>query len=239
MEPAHLDFGLPSTFVNLFSGLETGELFGDVTQEFIGPGFSGRRLKEQSTAFGLNLTRHWLSHLLKFGWDGQRTRVNGTEGTQIFDLVLATVDDFARYDLENAGVHATLVSEGLGPAGDSVHLRNTYNGLFAQDDWKLSRNITLNLGVGEAVADKKVLDNAVATTAGRVVVTEYPNCAESQLGNLLRSCPDGSREADSRLRWCEHRRVPGHSLPPAVLWCPDGWSAPLWRAVPESQPYRC
>ena len=145
--PAHLEFGPASTFVNLFSGLETGELFGDVTQEFIGPGFSPSGQSERSASFGFNVTRHFASHVVKFGWDGQRTRVKGTEGTQIFDLVLATVDDFERYGLENSGVHATLVSEGLGPAGDSVHLRNTYNGLFAQDDWKLSRNITLNLGV--------------------------------------------------------------------------------------------
>ena len=48
--PAHLDFGMPSTFVNLFSGLKTGELFGDVTQETIGPGFSARRLTEQSAS---------------------------------------------------------------------------------------------------------------------------------------------------------------------------------------------
>ena len=147
VQPAHLDFGVPSTFVNLFSGLETGELFGDVTQETIGPGFSARRLTEQSASVGVNLTRQWSAHVLKFGWDGQHTRVKGTEGTQIFDLVLATVDDFERYDLENSGVHATLVSEGLAPTGDAVHLRNTYNGLFAQDDWKLSRGVTLNLGL--------------------------------------------------------------------------------------------
>ena len=147
VQPAHLDFGMPSTFVNLFSGLETGELFGDVTQETIGPGFSARRLTEQSASVGVNLTRQWSAHVMKFGWDGQHTRVDGTEGTQIFDLVLATVDDFERYDLENSGVHATLVSEGLAPTGDAVHLRNTYNGLFAQDDWKLSRTVTLNLGL--------------------------------------------------------------------------------------------
>jgi Carboxypeptidase regulatory-like domain/TonB dependent receptor-like, beta-barrel len=145
--PAHLELGLPSTFVNLFSGLETGELFGDATQETIGPGFSGSRLDEQSVAWGLNLTRQLSAHVVKFGWDAQRTRVNGAEGTQIFDLVLATVSDFERYDLANAGVHATLVSKGLGPAGDVVHLRNMYNGLFVQDDWHLGRNTTINMGV--------------------------------------------------------------------------------------------
>jgi len=53
--PTHLELGLPSTFVNLFSTLTTGALFGDVTREIVGPGITPLRLKQDYISTGHTL----------------------------------------------------------------------------------------------------------------------------------------------------------------------------------------
>jgi hypothetical protein len=65
--PAHLELGLPSTYVNLFSGLKTGALFGDVTQSLVGPGYSPLELKEDYVSLEVNVTRQYSRHALKTG----------------------------------------------------------------------------------------------------------------------------------------------------------------------------
>jgi hypothetical protein len=145
--PSHLELGMPSTYVNLFSSLNTGALFGDTTQETVGPGYSPLELDEDSLAFGANLARQFSRHTIKFGWDFERTRVNGVESVNIFDVLLATVPDFDQYGLANSGVHITFTQAGQTPEQNNIRLRNSYNGLFFQDDWKLRSNLTLNAGL--------------------------------------------------------------------------------------------
>lgn len=145
--PSHLELGMPSTFVNLFSSLNTGALFGDTTQEIVGPGYSPLRLGEDSLAFGSNLSKQFSHHTIKFGWDFERTRVNGIESINIFDVLLATVPDFDQYGLTNSGVHITFTQAGETPELNNIRLRNSYNGLFFQDDWKIRKNFTLNAGL--------------------------------------------------------------------------------------------
>jgi hypothetical protein len=145
--PAHLELGLPSTYVNLFSGLTTGSLFGDVTQEIVGPAYTPLQMNEDYLSFGVNLAKQISNHSLKFGWDFQHTGVDGTESNNIFDVLLATVPDFDQYGLVNSGVHITFTQEGLTPDQNRISLRNIYNGLFVQDDWKVRHSVTLNLGL--------------------------------------------------------------------------------------------
>jgi hypothetical protein len=145
--PAHLELGLPSTYVNLFSGLTTGALFGDLTEEIVGPGYTPLQLNEDYLSFGVNLAKQFSRHSLKFGWDFQHTRVDGTESNNIFDVLLATAPDFDQYGLVNSGVHITFTQEGLTPDQNGISLRNIYNGLFVQDDWKVRHGVTLNLGL--------------------------------------------------------------------------------------------
>ena len=145
--PAHLELGLPSTFVNLFSGLTTGGFFGDVTQEVVGPGFTPLKLNEDYVSLGANVLKQFSRHVVKFGWDFQRTRVNGAEASNIFDVLFATAADFDQYGLTNSGVHVRFTQQGNTPGRNAINLRNVYNGLFAQDDWRISNKATLNAGL--------------------------------------------------------------------------------------------
>jgi len=145
--PAHLELGFPTVFVNTFSSLRTGGLFGDVTEESVGPGITPLWLKEKYATTGASLGKRFLRHSVKFGWDFQETQVNGTESRNLFDVLFATVDDFAQYGLVNSGVHVTFSQQGATPSQNRIYLRNAYNGLFLQDDWKLRKNTTLNLGL--------------------------------------------------------------------------------------------
>jgi len=146
-KPSHLELGLPTTFVNLFSGLNTGNLFGDVTEESIGPGITPLLISEEYDSVGLSLVKPLSRHTLKFGWDFQRLRVDGTESKNVFDVLFATVADFNAYGLMNSGVHITFTQAGASPELNRIHLRNTYSGLFAQDDWKIHKNATLSVGI--------------------------------------------------------------------------------------------
>jgi hypothetical protein len=147
LRPAHLELGLPTTFVNLFSNLNTGGLFGDVTQESVGPGYTPLRLDEQYVSLGANLGKQFSRHTIKFGWDYQRARVNGQESSNVFDVLFATVADFDQFGLTNSGVHIRFTQQGASPGDDRIALRNSYNGLFVQDDWKITRSVTANLGL--------------------------------------------------------------------------------------------
>ena len=147
VRPAHLELGLPTTFVNLFSSLNTGGLFGNVTQESLGPGYTPLRLDEDYVSFGVSLARQFSRHTVKFGWDFQHAHVNGQEASNIFDLLFATIPDFDQYGLTNSGVHVRFTQQGAEPGDDRIALRNNYNGLFVQDDWRITRTVTANLGL--------------------------------------------------------------------------------------------
>ena len=145
--PAHLELGLPQTYVNLFSSLTTGGIFGDTTAELVGPGYTPLQLNEDYVSFGVNLAKQFSRHSVKFGWDYQHARVDGAESINIFDALFATVDDFAQYGLVNSGVHVRFTSQGATPDQNRIRLRNIYDGLFIQDDWKVHSGVTLNLGL--------------------------------------------------------------------------------------------
>src|SRR5437016_1168706 len=77
--PAHPEAGTASTLDNLFSGLSTGQLFGDQGQVQFGPGHTNLLIDQKYVSIGANLAKQIRRHDVKFGWDFQRTHVDRSE----------------------------------------------------------------------------------------------------------------------------------------------------------------
>lgn len=144
---AHPDASPATTLFNLFSGLNTGRLTGDLGQVQFGAGFTPLLLKPQYLSGGANVTKTLGRHEIKFGWDLQLARVDGTEAANLLNQLFATVSDFSQFGPVNSGVYVLTQVAGPSPGDNSIRLRNTYNGLFMQDDWRLSKTLTVNAGL--------------------------------------------------------------------------------------------
>jgi hypothetical protein len=136
-----------TTLFNLFSSLTTNRLSGDLGQVRFGAGFSPLLIKQKYLSTGASLEKLFRAHDIKFGWDFQHTRVDGVEATNQLNQLFATVSDFAEFGPVNSGVYVLSTVSGPTPADNTIRLRNFYNGVFAQDDWKIARSLTLNLGL--------------------------------------------------------------------------------------------
>ena len=144
--PAHAAAG-PTTRFFMFSGINTGDLAGDLGELFFGAGLGPGNLDQQYDGFGGNLVKNYGRHTFKFGADFIRTHVDGIESSRQFNLLFATLDDFAKFGPIDSGFFSLQTDGGATPELNEIHLRNNYTGLFLQDDWKIRNTLTLNLGV--------------------------------------------------------------------------------------------
>jgi len=144
--PSHPDAGGSTTF-NPFSSNTTGTFFGDFPPVSFGNIASPTNLDQRYTSFSANATKLFGDHDIKFGYNFLRTKVDGVESQLLLNQLFATVDDFATFGPTNAGFFTITTAGGLTPEANEIHLRNNYHALFAQDDWKLRSNLTLNLGL--------------------------------------------------------------------------------------------
>src|SRR6266699_4117038 len=76
--PAHPQAG-PNTTFNLFSSYTTFGIFGDLGQFSYGATFTPSTVEQKYGAFGANLNKAISRHNLKFGWDFERSHVDGVE----------------------------------------------------------------------------------------------------------------------------------------------------------------
>ena len=143
--PAHPEAGVGTTF-QAFSSYTTGGIAGNLGSVAFGNNTSASFLDQKYTSFSANAARLFGEHNLKFGWNYLRTHVDGVE-SQILNLQLfATVDDFVTFGPINSGFFTQTSAGGLTPAANEIHLRNNYNAIFGQDDFRFLPSLTLNFG---------------------------------------------------------------------------------------------
>jgi hypothetical protein len=144
--PAHPQAG-PLTLFNLFSSYTTGGVFGDLGQPEYGAAFTPSTIDQKYGIFGASLAKTFKQHTLKFGWDFERTHVDGVEANGLENQLFATEADYEQFGPINAGFFTLLTLGGLTPQANDIKLRNNYDGLWIQDDWKVFRNLTVNAGL--------------------------------------------------------------------------------------------
>ncbi|HZN07075.1 MAG TPA: TonB-dependent receptor, partial [Pyrinomonadaceae bacterium] len=144
--PAHPEAGVGTTF-NMFSSLTTGGIAGNLGAVAFGNPISASNLDQKYTSFGANVAKLFGDHSVKFGWNFLRTKVDGVESSILNRQLFALQSDFATFGPVNAGFFTVTTIGGLTPEANEIHIRNNYNGLFIQDDWRFLHNLTLNLGL--------------------------------------------------------------------------------------------
>lgn len=131
-------FPVPVTAILIPGPLRTFNFGNDSTPSF---------LDQKYTTFTANANKRFGDHDIKFGWNFMRTKVDGLESSVLANQLFATVPDFIAFDPAVAGIRLLRVTSGITPEDNELHLRNNYNGLFVQDDWRIRNNLTVNLGM--------------------------------------------------------------------------------------------
>jgi outer membrane receptor protein involved in Fe transport len=145
--PSHPQAGIPNNLFNLYSTYTSNSEFGDLGQTSFGPGYNSFVFYQKYISTGSNLGKQFGHHNLKFGWDYQNTKVDGAEPNNFFTQLFATVSDFNTFGPINSGLNLITLQSGPTPASNDVRIRNNYNGLFVQDDWRLTQKLTINAGL--------------------------------------------------------------------------------------------
>lgn len=144
--PSHPEAGAGTLYIP-YSSNTCCFLLGDLPLVSFGNPLTASKLDQKYTTFSANLNKLFGDHDLKFGWNFTRTKVDGVDARTQQIQLFSTTSDFATFDPINSGISLLLLSGGLTPAADEIHLRNNYNGLYVQDDWKILKNLTVNLGL--------------------------------------------------------------------------------------------
>jgi outer membrane receptor protein involved in Fe transport len=99
-----------------------------------------------------NLTWEHERHSLKFGVDAKRMQINGpfdfgTNGEYSFTGTAASATSNPTFEAFLRGIPAFYIGTDPALSDSDRGFRQTYIGLYAQDDWRATPNLTLNLGL--------------------------------------------------------------------------------------------
>ncbi len=136
-----------SGFTAPFPFPPTLRFVGDLTTVQFGSATSASNLTQNYTSFSASTNKIFGNHDIKFGWQFLRTKADGLDSATITNQIFATVTDYVNLGAVNAGPSLLLLNGGLTPEANEIHLKNNYNAFFLQDDWKIRKNLTVNLGI--------------------------------------------------------------------------------------------
>lgn len=122
-------------------------IFGNLPTVTFGNLRTPRHLDQRYSEFNGNANKLVGRHDLKFGMNFLRTKVDGADPRLLQNQLFASTDDFERLGAATAGPYLLAAVGGLTPRDDEIHLANNYTAFFAQDDWRLRDNLTVNLGL--------------------------------------------------------------------------------------------
>src|SRR5437870_557496 len=119
--PAHPEAG-PDTIFNIFSGFDTGVIFCYLGTPEFGATFTPSNLDQKYATFGASLAKTLGRHTIKFGWDFERTQVDGVEADGQQNQLFATQADYEQFGPVDAGFFLLLTIGGLSPEANHIKL---------------------------------------------------------------------------------------------------------------------
>ncbi len=144
--PAHPEAG-PLTAFNIFSSTSTFAFFGDLGTVNFGSSTTDSEVDQEYGALGANVVRSLDEHDIKGGVELLRTKVDGHEFRIVGNQLFATEENFNRFGPIYSGFFSLVTAGGLTDDAARIRLRNDYSAVYLQDDWKLTEELVVNVGL--------------------------------------------------------------------------------------------